>query len=156
MPTPMSNLEMAVRRSELLPSGPDGWNKRWQDARERFLAAVDPRQRPVVEAVLSQPFYGGAGLRAWLAALANRGGVLPPSLPQELVVVYLEDSEALPLHDCADCGLAIPVRPGRSSFVGEVERVYFRTCPCCGGRTGWYAHLGNSNRKAKARPSGVP
>jgi hypothetical protein len=62
----------------------------------------------------------------------------------------MEDSEAMPQHDCADCGLAIPVRPARpADFVGEVERIYFPTCPNCGGRSGWYAYLSNAMSRRK-------
>ncbi|MFL5338735.1 MAG: hypothetical protein ACJ8F7_01095 [Gemmataceae bacterium] len=108
--------------------------------RERFLAAVHPRQRMAVAELVRQPHHGGLGLRMWLRSLAARGGDLPVELPPALVCVYLEDPEAVPLHDCADCGLAVPVHPGPRGYEDEPARAYFPTCPCCGGPTGLYAY----------------
>ncbi len=113
---------------------------RWALTRERFLAAVDPRQRAAVAELLRQPRRGGQGLRVWLQSLATRGVPVPRSLPPDLVGVYLQDAEALPLHDCAGCGLAVPVRPGRGGEGDEPEQVYFPHCPCCGAATGLYAY----------------
>lgn len=118
----------------------------WSEARDRFLAAMDLGQRLAVEGLLRQPRCGGLGLRLWLRILVTQGRPLPPALPVELVQVYLDDSEAVPLHDCANCGIAIPVRPGWQGYEGEPQRVYFPTCPSCGGRTGLYAYWSNPRR----------
>jgi hypothetical protein len=73
----------------------------------------------------------------WVSAIAWRGAVLPTQVPEEIIDVYLSDSEAVPLHDCGSCGLAIPVRPSRLyGLDGDPERVYFSLCPACGSRTG--------------------
>src|SRR5215213_5390973 len=82
----------------------------WGEVRDRFLEAVDGPQRPLVALLLRQPRLGGTGLRHWLSALAAGVAVLPTSIPPEVIQTYLTDPEALPLHDCAACGLAVPVR----------------------------------------------
>jgi hypothetical protein len=107
--------------------------------RERFLAAIDSEQRPLVEVLLSQPRAGGRGLRMWLRTIAAQESPLPESLPVTLVQVYLNDPEAIPLHDCAGCGIAVPIRPNCLSYEEEPAEVYFPDCPCCGSRTGLYA-----------------
>jgi hypothetical protein len=113
----------------------------WREATARFLTAVDGGQRATVAALLRQPRWGGRGLRAWLRLVADQGQPLPAVLPTQLVEVYLQDTEAEPLHDCARCGLAVPVRPGwRRAPDGVPEAVYFPACPCCGGPTGPYAY----------------
>jgi hypothetical protein len=107
--------------------------------RERFLAAIASGQRQLVEALLSQPRAGGRGLRMWLRNIAAQESPLPKSLPPALVQVYLSDPEAIPSHDCAECGVAIPIRPSCLNYEDEPAEVYFPSCPCCGGPTGLYA-----------------
>ncbi len=113
---------------------------RWSEARQRLLAAVASVQRAEVARRLQQAPHGGLGLRLWLRTLVTQGRPLPEALPAELVQVYLEDPDAVPAHDCAICGVAIPVQPGWQGYDDEPRRVYFPTCPCCGGRTGLYAY----------------
>jgi hypothetical protein len=114
-------------------------------AEERFLAAVPIELRRDVWTLLTTPRRGGRGLRAWLSLLEVDHPVLPSELPSELIEVYLHDHEAEPLHDCESCGLAVPVRCGRRLGREPVaERVYFPTCPSCGGRTGRYAFWSRS------------
>lgn len=106
----------------------------------RFLAAIPSGLRTDVWSLLSDPRRGGRGLRAWLGLLEAGPAALPRDLPWELVEVYLLDHDAEPLHDCEECGVAIPVRCSRR--VGHepvAERRYFPACPCCGGRTGRFA-----------------
>ena len=122
--------------SQAMPSD----DRHWAELRDRFLAAVDPRQRPAVAALLRHPNRGGGGLRMWLRALMAQGRPVPMSFPPNLVQVYLDDPEAVPLHDCARCGLAVPVCAGWDGYEGEPARVYFPTCPCCDGPTGLYAY----------------
>ncbi|MFO0847220.1 MAG: hypothetical protein U0871_01490 [Gemmataceae bacterium] len=111
----------------------------------RLLSVVPADRRPTLEALLTDPHRGGHGLRAWLAILDLEGRPLPDELPAELVDVYLADDEAEPLHDCEECGLPVPVRAGRRcGHEAAVERVYFPTCPHCGGRTGRYAYWSRS------------
>ena len=119
---------------------------RWAQTRDQFLSAVDPRQRPTVAGLLRQPHRGGVGLRMWLRTLVTQGRAVPESLPLDLVQVYLDDPEAVPLHDCAECGLAIPVHPGWRGYEGEPERVYFPACPCCGGPTGLHAYWSKTTK----------
>ena len=114
--------------------------RRWNESRTRFLTSIDPSQREAVDGLLQHIHNGGAGIRSWLDAITWRGSPLPESLPSELIDVYLRDSEAAPLHDCEDCGLAIPIRANRRHAEGDADRVYFAACPACGGRTGPYAY----------------
>jgi|SRR5579884_1542082 len=130
---------------------PPGLEAHWSQARAALLAAVAPAQRPLVAALLRQPLRGGRGLRMWLRLLATQGPPLPPSLPEVLIHVYLNDPEAVPLHDCAGCGLAVPVRPGWLGYEGEPQRVYFPACPHCGGHTGLHAYWSNPGRGERVR-----
>jgi hypothetical protein len=113
----------------------------WDEAKARFLSAVEPAQREAVSSLLQSLNSGGSGLRDWLAAIAWRGALLPKEIPAAVIDVYLRDSEAVAHHECEDCGLAIPVRVQRWQTVDDGScDVYFPTCPACGGRTGWYLH----------------
>jgi hypothetical protein len=119
-----------------------GHTSQWDAACQMFLQAVAPADRKQVEALIHGMHNGGAGLREWISAIAWRGSIIPTEIPQVLIDVYLHDSEAVPLHDCEDCGIAIPVRPSRLDGPdGEPERVYFGSCPACGGRTGPFMYF---------------
>jgi hypothetical protein len=125
---------------------------RWLQVCQRFLEAVAANQYEATERLLHDLHSGGAGLRQWVSSIAYRDSILPEQLPVELIEVYLRDAEAYPLHDCEDCGVSVPVRPSRLyGMEGEPEQVYFPTCPCCGGRTGWYAYW---SRIAESAPDG--
>jgi hypothetical protein len=114
-------------------------NPAWEAVKDEFLRAVPPRQRAQVAELLHESDSRGRGLRTWLRVLAANEQRPADRFPAALVQVYLDDDEAMPLHDCAVCGVAIPVRPDWYSFDGEPQQVYFPECPCCGGRTGLYA-----------------
>ena len=116
----------------------------WSEVRDLFLRAVIEEQRSAVVGLLREPRWGGRGLRMWLRTLVTQGRSLPEVLPSELIQVYLDDPEALPLHDCSDCGLAVPIRSGWLGLEGEPERIYFPVCPNCGSRTGLYAFWSNT------------
>lgn len=110
-------------------------------AESRLLASAPPDLRTRVRAALSDPRIGGRGLRAWLALVEVDDRPLPQSLPGDLFDVYLTDAEAEPLYDCERCGLPVPVRAGRrGGHEPSCDRVYFSTCPHCGGRTGPHAY----------------
>jgi len=112
-----------------------------RNAMDQLLAAVPSGQRSQVRELLTNRRCGGRGLRALLTLIENEERLLPDVLPSELVDVYLNDDEAEPLHDCEECGLPIPVHASRRcGHEAMVERVYFPTCPHCGGRTGQYAY----------------
>jgi hypothetical protein len=115
--------------------------QRSADISQKFLTAVEPRQRNAVERLINDIHAGGGGLRTWIASLEFRGAIFPKHIPAELIDVYLTDSEAAPWHDCEDCGIAIPVRMNRlHDPEAEPDYIYFSECPACGGRTGWYLH----------------
>lgn len=114
---------------------------RWTSACEMLLLASPFEYQGAIDRALHNFRNGGAGLRAWASAIAWRGARVPDHVPAELIEVYLTDPEAAPLHDCEDCGIAIPVRPHRIyGLEGEPEHVYFPDCPVCGGATGWFLY----------------
>lgn len=113
----------------------------WDEACGRFLAAIGPEQREAVEPLVQQLHYGNSGLRTWIDAIVSQGAVLPNRIPPAVIDVYLHDPEAVPLYECEECGLAVPVRPNRALGPdAEPEQVYFPECPACGGRTGYYLY----------------
>ncbi len=57
------------------------------------------------------------------------------AMPPEVAEIYLA-RDVLPLHECEDCGYALP-------------HGYFDSCSLCGGRIGWYAYF---NRKKTEAP----
>lgn len=137
---------MPTKPKKTQPSRPDRRRREvadasWREAVDRFIAAIDPTQRVAVERRLDAVHSSGCGLREWVSSIAGRGGEIPELIPTEIIAAYLNDSEALPLHDCEHCGLAVPVRPNRLYGVeAEPECVYFPECPVCGGKTGMYAY----------------
>jgi hypothetical protein len=139
--------ERTIRQNNSTRTWESPLDRRWAQTRDRFLAAVDPKQRATVAGLLRQRHRGGLGLRMWLRTLVTQDRPLPESLPTELVQVYLDDPEAVPLYDCASCGLAVPVLPGWRGYEGEPERVYFLECPCCGGSTGLHAYWSNTIKR---------
>lgn len=125
---------------------PDSTSRFGGDA-DRLLAAIPASLQARARAVLGNPRLGGRGLRAWLGLLEAEDRPLPAALPPELVEVYLEDTEAEPLHDCESCGLPVPVRAGwRAGHEPSADRVYFPACPHCGGRTGPHAFWARATR----------
>jgi hypothetical protein len=79
----------------------------------------------------------GAFLLRLLRALGVAGGDEDrdrirerPAMPAEVLDVFVEDAEAVPLHECQGCGLELPVRPGRQGGAEPVR--YFDNCPLCG------------------------
>lgn len=116
--------------------------RRWEQTRRQFLDVVDPEQRILVGKLLEQLQQGASGLRDWVTAIAWRGANFPKFVPPEVINVYLRDEQALALHQCQDCGLAVPVRP--NSQLGpdaEPEQIYFPRCPLCGGATSWKPYV---------------
>jgi len=119
--------------------------QRWMEAKSRFLDAVHPTQRPLVDSLLQNPRHGGRGLRLLLRNLLIQDQTLPALIPAAVIEVYLSDPEAVPLFDCHDCGLPVPVRFNiQDGFEETPEREYFPSCPQCGGRTGRYAYWSNT------------
>ena len=114
----------------------------WREVCERFLNALDPELREAVQNHLNLPSHStGPGLRMWLKSILCGSSVLPEKIPSKIVEVYLHYSEAVPLYDCETCGLAVPIIPNRIyGFDDEPEKVFFPTCPICGGRTGLYSY----------------
>ncbi len=125
-------------------------DERWSFIYNQFMDLVDEDMREHVLGMVSSIHGSGEGLRCWINDIAYRGRVMPKFIPKELLLVYSADSEAMPLHDCADCGLSVPVRPNRLyGGEGEPEESYFPNCPICGGRTGLYFYW-SSRKEADA------
>jgi hypothetical protein len=70
------------------------------------------------------------------------------AMPPVVAQVYLEH-DALPLHECEDCGYKIPITPGTYRGTGAIR--HFDSCPLCGGRVGWYAYWKRRTEEAKAK-----
>ncbi len=123
----------------LLPNVRSEQERQWTSACRDFMISIPDELQCKVECCLKNKNSGGPGLRSWVAAIAWRGAKLPEEVPAELLQVYFDDPEAVPLHECESCGIAIPVRPNRlHGLDDEPEQVYFESCPTCGGRTGLY------------------
>jgi hypothetical protein len=121
---------------------------------QKFLSSVPDELKDKVGHSLKSMHSGGFGLRAWVNSLTYRNSQLPHSIPEGLIQVYFNDPEAFPLHECEDCGLAIPVRPNRRHGLdGVPEHTYFESCPSCGGRTG--LHLFVARREEPQTVSGM-
>lgn len=116
--------------------------QQWKDTCQEFLVSVPADMHDNVERSLNNLHTCGPGLRAWVSSIAWRGGKLPEVVPSELINVYLADPEAVPVHDCESCGIAVPVRPHRLfGMEAEPEQTYFPVCPVCGGRTGMFMYM---------------
>jgi hypothetical protein len=129
----------------------DELDERWEFVHAGFMSLVPEELRDEVQRHLSGLNGNGEGLRRWLNDIAYGGRDMPESIPREVLAIYFTDHEALPLHDCADCGLPVPVRPNRLyGSEGDPEEVYFADCPACGGHTGLYQYWSNrsDNRSA--------
>jgi hypothetical protein len=148
----LSEESLLSKEHVLHSSGSHDSDYRWSSTCQDFLLAVPDSLRETVDRTLRGLHNGGFGLRTWISNIAWRGGRLPEMVPEALVQVYLSDPEAIPLHDCETCGIAIPVRPNRlHGLEGEPEQVYFAACPACGGRTGWFLYWA---RQAESSLSG--
>ncbi len=138
------NATQPYRAADLLPTD----DERWSFVFHQFINLVDGESRNEVQRVLTQLHGNGEGLRRWINDIAYRGSVMPATIPKEVLSVYFTDPEALPLHDCSDCGLSVPVRPNRiSGTEGEPEEDYFPCCPVCGGDTGLYCYWSRRDDK---------
>ena len=134
----------------------EGLSPSWEEVRIRFLRCVPKTQRRIVAELLRDGDVRGRGLRTWVRRLAAQSQLPRDPFPPELVQVYLDDDEAMPLHDCAGCGIAIPVRPDWHGADGQPQQIYFPDCPCCGERTGLYAAWSRSGESPEAANVGVP
>ncbi|MDX1965436.1 MAG: hypothetical protein SFX18_19985 [Pirellulales bacterium] len=128
---------MLTLSEELLSPSPGIAEDTWEAACRQLLDAVPQEYLSLISLLLKERNGGGCGLRDWISAVAFRGAKFPHSIPPQIVRIYLNDPEAVPLHDCEECGLAVPVRPNRvHGLESDPECEYFPTCPLCGGRTG--------------------
>ncbi len=105
----------------------------WNRTRDQFLAAVSPRLRASVAWLLSDRRRGGIGLRLWLANIAAGRSPLPVELPSQLIEIYLNNSMAMPLNECQECGMTLPV--SQQGYEEETDVAYFSSCPVCGAGT---------------------
>jgi hypothetical protein len=144
------------------------WWHEWFAAGQRLLAAVSAEQTAAVMGVLeswvlqqSRDAPPCPGLVSWVHHLAGDRGFVPAKIAPEVIATYLTDARAQPAHDCADCGMEVPVRPpvvdarsfgpnGVYRAAAEAAVYYFPVCPHCGGQTGqlayWQKHGGPPER----------
>jgi hypothetical protein len=108
----------------------------WRQCKTRFLVLAPAQLRDQVAATILEPDMRGRGLRMWLRRLAVEQVWPRHALPAALIQVYLDDPEAMPLHNCTVCDVAIPIRPDYREFDDVPQKLYFPECPCCGGPTG--------------------
>jgi hypothetical protein len=143
----LERLERVTAASALLPNGT--LRRKWltpvEEAWAVMLESMSEEHAVMVAEAYAQglhdakhPDWGspaGTLLRRCLDALWRRPADWPDSLirpevalamPPVVAEVYFQDPNALPLHECEDCGYRLPLR-------------YFQACPLCGGRVGWYA-----------------
>jgi hypothetical protein len=121
-------LKKAIEKQGQVAAWVAGPGRQWHEAEARLLEAVTPAQRPMVATALERLPEASLGLHTWLCALAWDDAVLPQPLPSALVQVYLEHAEAVPGHECGECGLALPVVPVED---GAGEADFFVRCPHC-------------------------
>lgn len=113
----------------------------WEETVAAFFYAIADDQRPAVERAVTDPRYGGAGLRRWLEGIVWLGEPLPDWIPASVIDVYLRDPAAMPLFNCEDCDMPVPVRPHPIEGPDAApEQIYFPHCPWCGAPTGRVRH----------------
>lgn len=112
----------------------------WTKAKQQFLAAVAPQQRQAVATALENRHAASPGLRQWLRGLIIEEMRLPKRIPPQVIAIYLEDADALPLYGCSHCALALPVKCISTWAADAVEEVYFDNCPSCGQSVDLYGH----------------
>jgi Zn ribbon nucleic-acid-binding protein len=135
----MMNTEMESQELAAPNAAPVETDDAWAAACAQVIASVPMTHRSAVREALRDAHGSAGGLREWVSAIAFRGAQCPECVPVDLIQVYLSDPEAVPLHDCENCGLAVPVRPSRlHGMESPPEEEYFPVCPVCQGRTGPY------------------
>lgn len=145
----ISRLKKALRLGEdALPGAqePTEADLEMQRRLDGIIGGLSPEQQEHVLAELEDPEVMGPGGRSMsrltreilnLAIGNERPGVMHP----DVALVYREDPRAVPLHDCADCGLGIPcVAGGKTGGRTIPFRRYFDACPACGGEVGYNAY----------------
>jgi hypothetical protein len=132
---------LAVQRPCEPPSEED---LRSHDAVHRLLERLEPEQRSLV----LEDIKGCSG-RGNLGKLTStvlyyveqhlKAGT-PLELPSSVASVYLQNPDARPDHECADCGYDLPFAwPHPRAEPPRAAKVYFESCPLCGGQVGPYA-----------------
>ncbi|HEY7313299.1 MAG TPA: hypothetical protein VH643_28375 [Gemmataceae bacterium] len=114
-----------------------------EELQEVFVQRIEQR---VNEAEAGDEDWNRDGLIRWASkTIDGDEAPLPEALPAALAKTYLDDPEALPCHECGECGLIVPTDRQR-----RVE--YFPTCPVCGGRTGLLAWFHAIHEAVKLLP----
>ena len=108
----------------------------WRQCKTRFLVLLPESLRDQVANAIVEPDSRGRELRMWLRRLAAEQVWPRHALPDSLIQVYLDDPDAMPLHNCSVCDIAIPIRPDFRELDDVPQKIYFPECPCCGGPTG--------------------
>jgi hypothetical protein len=75
----------------------------------------------------------------------------PLAMPAEVAEVYINSPEARPLHECEDCGYAVPYQHANPLAVPPAPvRIHFERCPLCGGKVGYWAYRMKRQREQQA------
>lgn len=153
---------LAVQRPCEPPSEED---LRSHDAVHRLLERLEPEQRSLV--VEDIKGCSARGKHANLSRLTStflyyveqhlKAGT-PLELPSSVASVYLQNPDARPEHECADCGYDLPFEwPHPGAEPPRAAKVYFESCPLCGGQVGRYAFYFKHGYFKTHRPDpGVP
>ena len=146
-----------IQRIEKLEARLQSVQRRWEPPSEedvrfygalhRLLKRLEPEQRSLV----LEDIKGCSGRREH----ANLGKLTftflyyveqhleagtPLELPGEVASVYLQNPDARPAHECADCGYDLPFEWAHPrAEPPRAAKVYFESCPLCGGNVGPYA-----------------
>ena len=120
---------------------------RFHDALHRLLERLEPEQRSLVLEDIKG--CSGRSKHADPGKLTStvfyyvqqhlKGGT-PLELPESVYSIYLQNPDARPEHECADCGYDLPFELAHPrAEPPRAAKVYFESCPLCAGKVGPYA-----------------
>ena len=152
---------LSVQRPCAPPSEED---VRWSDALHRLLERLEPEQRSLVLEELKgysergKDALGKLTLKVLFYVEQHLKAGTPLEFPCSVASVYLEDPDAEPLHECADCGYDLPFEWAHPrAEPPRAAKVYFEFCPLCGGKVGYYAFYSKHGYCKTDRPDpGAP
>ena len=139
---------------------PSELDLQFYDALDGLLERLEPEQRSLV----LEDIKGCSGRKhASFARLTDtvlyyvyqhvKAGT-PLELPASVASVYLQNPDARPEHECADCGYDLPFEWAHPrAEPPRAAKVYFESCPVCGGKVGLHAFYCKQGYFKTHRPS---